>query len=62
MAGGGIAGAITSLKNNRDLQKRGKLKEKGEVYGQAGIRKLHLKESTEQDMLNIQKKIAEYKR
>ncbi|WP_299533937.1 hypothetical protein [Ulvibacterium sp.] len=62
MAGGGIAGANTSLKNNRKLLKRRKLREKGDVYGQEGVTKLNLKESTDQDMKRIQKRIKEYKR
>jgi hypothetical protein len=62
MAGGGIAGAITSLKNNRNLLKKRKLRDKGDVYGQEGVTKLNLKESTDQDMRRIRQKIKDYKR
>ncbi len=62
MAGGGIAGAITSLKNNRNLLKKRNRKNKGDVYGREGVTKLNLKQSTEQDMRIIRKKIAEHKR
>ncbi len=62
MAGGGIAGAITSLKNNRNLLKKRKLRDKGDVYGQESITKLNLKKSTDQDMKRIRKKIKDYKR
>lgn len=62
MAGGGISGAITSLKNNRNLLKKRKLRQKEDVYGIEGVTKLNLKESTDQDMKMIRKKIKEYKR
>ncbi len=62
MAGGGISGAITSLKNNRNLLKKRKLRQKEDVYGIEGVTKLNLKESTDQDMKIIRKKIKEYKR
>ncbi len=62
MAGGGISGAITSLKNNRNLLKKRKLRQKEDVYGIEGVTKLDLKESTDQDMKIIRKKIKEYKR
>lgn len=62
MAGGGIAGAIVALKNNRAMLRKRKLKEKGDVYGQGGETKLNLKESTDQDMKRIRKKIKHHKR
>lgn len=62
MAGGGIAGAITSLKNNRNLLKKRKLRDKGAVFGQEGVTKLNLKASTDQDMKRIRQKIKDYKR
>jgi|GEM_PF-5410593 len=62
MAGGGIAGAIVALKNNRALLKKRKLKSKEDVFGKGGETKLNLKESTEQDMKRIRKKIKAYKR
>jgi len=43
------------------LRKR-KRKGKEDVYGQSGVTKLNLKESTEQDMKRIRKKIKQYKR
>lgn len=62
MAGGGIAGAIVALKNNRAMLRKRKLKGKEDVYGQGGETKLNLKKSTDQDMKIIRKKIKEYKR
>ncbi len=62
MAGGGIAAAITTLKNNRALLKKRKLKGTKDVYGQEGVTKLNLKVSTDQDMKRIRMKIKEYKR
>lgn len=62
MAGGGIAGAIVALKNNRAMLRKRKLKEKADVYGQGGETKLNLKESTEQDMKRIREKIKHDKR
>lgn len=62
MAGGGIAGAIVALKNNRAMLRKRKLKGKNDVYGQEGMTKLNLKKSTDQDMKIIRKKIKEYKR
>ena len=62
MAGGGIAAAITALKNNRAMLRKRNLKGKEDVYGQSGVTKLNLKESTEQDMKRIRKKIKQYKR
>lgn len=59
---GAIAAAITTLRNNRALLKKRKLKSKGDVYGLEGVTKLDLKESTEQDMKIIRNKIKEYKR
>lgn len=60
--GGGIAGAIQSLKQNKALLNKRKKKDFKDVYGQGGFTKLNLKESTEQDMKIIRKKIKEYKR
>lgn len=62
MAGGGIAGALVALKNNRAMLRKRKLKEKADVYGQGGETKLNLKESTEQDMKRIREKIKHDKR
>lgn len=62
MAGGGIAGSIVALKNNRALLRKRKLKDKGDVYGQPGETLLNLKESTDQDMKRIRKKIKAYQR
>ncbi|MEO1011050.1 MAG: hypothetical protein AAFX53_07055 [Bacteroidota bacterium] len=59
---GVIGGANTSLKNNRKLVKKRKLRDKGDVYGKEGITKLGLKESTDQDMKRIRQKIKDYKR
>lgn len=60
--GGGIAGAIQSLKQNKALLNKRKKKDFIDVYGQGGVTKLNLKESTEQDMKIIRKKIEGYKR
>lgn len=62
MAGGGIAGAILSLRQNRALLHKRKLKGKEDVFGKTNATKLRLKQSTPQDMKIIRKKIAEYKR
>lgn len=62
MAGGGIGAAILSLKQNRVLVKKRKLKDKTDVYGKPDITILDLKESTLQDMKIIRKKIKLYKR
>lgn len=62
MAGGGIAGAILTLKQNRGLLHKRKLKSKGDVYGKEGLTKLNLKKSTPQDMRLIKEKIKGYKR
>lgn len=61
MAGGGIGAAIQSLKQNRALLKKRKLKDKSDVYGKPNKTKLDLKQSTDQDMKIIRKKIEGYK-
>lgn len=62
MGAGGIAGAIVSLKNNRAQLRKRKRKDKGEVYGKGEATPLNLKQSTDQDMKRIRKKIEDYKR
>jgi len=61
MAGGGIGAAILSLKNNRSLLKKRKLKDKSDVYGNSNETIIDLKQSTNQDMKIIRKKIKAYK-
>ncbi|THV57947.1 hypothetical protein EZV76_13740 [Flagellimonas alvinocaridis] len=63
MGGGGfMLDAVKSFKANRELVKKRKLKNKGDVYGREVATQLNLKKSTPLDMLRIRKKIAQRKR
>ncbi|GLU45064.1 hypothetical protein [Allomuricauda sp. NBRC 101325] len=54
---GGMLHAIKSLKANRELLKKRKLKSKDDIYGKQSVTKLHFKKSTRRDILRIQKKM-----
>ncbi|WP_394747835.1 hypothetical protein [Spongiimicrobium salis] len=61
MGGGSIAGAIQSLKMNRALINKRKIRTKSDVIGQTSKTQLDVKETTPRDMKNIRKKIKKYK-
>ncbi len=52
---GSMMHAIKSLKENRSLLKKRKLKSKDDVYGRKSITKLHFKKSTPRDINRIKK-------
>lgn len=54
---GSMMHAIKSLKANRELLKKRKLKSKDDIYGKQSITKLHFKKSTRRDILRVQRKM-----
>ncbi|MBO0323334.1 hypothetical protein J0X14_13580 [Muricauda sp. CAU 1633] len=52
---GSMMHAIKSLKENRSLLKKRKLKSKDDVYGRKSITKLYFKKSTPRDINRIKK-------
>lgn len=59
---GSMATAINTLRQNRALLKKRKLRTKADVYGKKGLTKLDLKQSTAHDMKIIRQKIRGYQR
>lgn len=54
---GSMASAINTLRQNRAMLKRRKLRSKDEVYGAKGVTKLNLKQSTPEDIMRVRKKM-----
>lgn len=54
---GSMMHAIKSLKANRELLKRRKLKSKDDVYGKKSVTKLHFKKSTRWDVIRVRKQM-----
>ncbi|MEO2052316.1 MAG: hypothetical protein ABGX00_11185 [Allomuricauda sp.] len=54
---GSMMHAIKSLKENRALLKRRRLKSKDDVYGKESVTQLHFKKATKKDLLRIRKQM-----
>jgi nickel-dependent lactate racemase len=54
---GSMMHAIKSLKANRELLKRRKLKSKDDVYGKKSVTKLHFKKSSRWDVIRVRKQM-----
>jgi len=52
---GSMMHAIKSLKANRSMLKKRRLKSKDDVYGKKSVTKLHFKKSTPRDLARIRK-------
>ena len=59
---GSMSHALHTLRQNRALLKKRKVKTKGDVYGNTKKTKITLKKSTPHDMKIIRQKIKGYKR
>jgi len=54
---GSMASAIITLRQNRAMLKRRKIRTKSDVYGKKSVTKLKLKQSSPQDIIRIRKKM-----
>lgn len=59
---GSMASAIITLRQNRAMLKRRKIRTKSDVYGNKSVTKLKLKQSSPQDIIRIRKKMKALKR
>ncbi|MFN3137376.1 MAG: hypothetical protein ACE37L_06790 [Allomuricauda sp.] len=54
---GSMMHAIKSLKANRNMLKKRKLKSKSDVYGTKSVTELHFKKASRRDIVRIRKKM-----